>query len=66
MNLLRSGVDLTTIRAWLGHVSVQTTHMYIEADAEMKRKALEHCTVTVPEASRFKAPDSVLAILEAL
>jgi site-specific recombinase XerD len=66
MNLLRAGVDLTTIRAWLGHVSVQTTHMYIEADVEMKRKALEHCTVTVPEATRFKAPDSVLAMLEGL
>ena len=66
MNLLRSGVDLTTIRGWLGHVSVQTTHMYIEADTEMKRKALEHCAVTVPEVRRFEAPDSVLAMLEAL
>ena len=66
MNMLRSGVDLTTIRALLGHVSVQTTHMYTEADTEMKRKALECCAVTVPEASRFEAPDSLLAILEAL
>lgn len=66
MNMLRAGVDLTTIRAWLGHVSVQTTHMYIDADTEMKRKALECCSVTVPEASRFEAPDSVLAILEGL
>lgn len=66
MNFLRSGVDITTIRSWLGHVHVQTTHMYIEADTEMKRKALEHCTVTVPEATRFKAPDAVLAMLEGL
>lgn len=66
MNMLRSGVDLTTIRALLGHVSVQTTHMYMEADTEMKRKALECCSVTVPEASRFEPPDSVLAILEGL
>ncbi len=66
MNLLRSGVDLTTIRAWLGHVSVQTTHMYMEADTEMKRKALEKCAITVPEASRFEAPDSLLALLEGL
>ncbi len=66
MNLLRKGVDITTIRGWLGHVNVQTTHMYMEADTEMKRKALERCAVTVPEASRFEAPDSVLAILEAL
>jgi len=31
MNLLRAGVDLTTIRAWLGHVSVQTTHAYVRS-----------------------------------
>jgi site-specific recombinase XerD len=66
MNLLRSGVDLTTIRAWLGHVSVQTTHMYIEADTEMKRKALEQCPITVAEARRFEAPDSLLTLLEGL
>lgn len=66
MNLLRRGVDITTVRGWLGHVNVQTTHMYTDADAEMKRKALEQCPVTVPEATRFEAPDSVLAMLEAL
>lgn len=66
MNLLRSGVDLTTIRAWLGHVSVQTTHMYMEADTEMKRKALEKCAITVPESGRFEPPDSLLALLEDL
>jgi site-specific recombinase XerD len=66
MNLLRRGVDITTVRSWLGHVNVQTTHMYTDADAEMKRKALEQCPVTVPEATRFEAPDSVLAMLEAL
>jgi len=66
MNLLRAGVDLTTIRAWLGHVSVQTTHMYIEADTEMKRKALEHCPITVTKVSRFEASDSLLTMLEAL
>jgi site-specific recombinase XerD len=26
--LLRSGVDINTIRAWLGHVSLDTTHVY--------------------------------------
>jgi site-specific recombinase XerD len=66
MNLLRRGVDITTVRSWLGHVNVQTTHMYTDADAEMKRKALESCPVTVPEATRFEAPDAVLAMLEAL
>ena len=40
MHLLRSGVDINTIRAWLGHVSLSTTNIYAEADLEMKAKAL--------------------------
>lgn len=41
--LLRSGVDINTIRAWLGHVSVDTTNIYAEVDLDMKAKALAHC-----------------------
>jgi integrase/recombinase XerD len=36
--LLRAGVDINTIRAWLGHVSVHTTNIYAEIDLETKRK----------------------------
>jgi integrase/recombinase XerD len=42
-HLLRSGVDINTIRAWLGHVSVDTTNIYAEIDLEMKAKALAAC-----------------------
>jgi len=38
--LLRAGVDINTIRAWLGHVSLETTNRYAEIDLEMKAKAL--------------------------
>src|SRR5262249_37416196 len=41
MHLLQAGVDVNVIRAWLGHVSLDTTHQYVEADLEMKRRALE-------------------------
>lgn len=44
-HLLRSGVDINTIRAWLGHVSLSTTNVYAEADLEMKAKALANCEV---------------------
>lgn len=44
-HLLRAGVDINTIRAWLGHVSLNTTNIYAEADLEMKAKALAHCEV---------------------
>jgi integrase/recombinase XerD len=45
MHLLRAGVDINTIRAWLGHVSLRTTSAYAEADLEMKAKALANCEV---------------------
>jgi site-specific recombinase XerD len=45
MHLLRAGVDINTIRAWLGHVSLVTTTIYAEADLEMKAKALAQCEV---------------------
>ena len=44
-HLLRAGVDINTIRAWLGHVSINTTNIYAEVDLEMKAKALARCEV---------------------
>ncbi len=44
-HLLRSGVDINTIRAWLGHVSLATTNVYAEVDLEMKAKALDKCKI---------------------
>ena len=39
-HMLRSGVDLNTVRAWLGHVSLNTTSVYAEIDLERKAKAV--------------------------
>jgi site-specific recombinase XerD len=39
-HLLRAGVDINTIRSWLGHVSIDTTYDYAEVDLEKKAKAL--------------------------
>jgi integrase/recombinase XerD len=44
-HLLRAGVDINTIRGWLGHVSLDTTHVYAEVDLEMKAKALARCDI---------------------
>lgn len=46
VHLLRSGVDINTIRAWLGHVSIETTNRYAEVDLAMKAKAIATCAVT--------------------
>lgn len=67
MNLLQSGVDINLIRMWLGHVNLDTTHGYIEADVEMKRAALEKGGITPGNASyTWKATDEVKAFLETL
>ena len=39
-HLLQAGVDIHTIRAWLGHVSVDTTSIYAETDLATKKRAL--------------------------
>src|SRR5437899_559920 len=46
VHLLRAGVDINTIRAWLGHVSLDTTNVYAEIDLEMKAKALASCDIS--------------------
>ena len=55
MHLLQSGVDVTVIALWLGHESPATTHMYIEADLAMKKRALDKLAEprrTRPQAAR--------------
>ena len=41
VHLVSAGVDVTVIRSWLGHVSLDTTNHYARANLETKRKALE-------------------------
>lgn len=57
VHLLRAGVDINTIRAWLGHVSVDTTHVYAEVDLDMKAKALASVDITdLPTSVRRRTP----------
>jgi site-specific recombinase XerD len=41
VSLVAAGVDVTVIRDWLGHASLDTTNHYARANVETKRKALE-------------------------
>ena len=46
VHLLRAGVDINTIRAWLGHASLETTNRYAQIDLERKAAALATCAVS--------------------
>jgi len=41
VSLVAAGVDVTVIRSWLGHASLDTTNIYARANVETKRKALD-------------------------
>ena len=65
-HLLRAGVDINTIRAWLGHVSLNTTNIYAEVDLEMKAKALAHCELPAPSGNPLRGSDGVMCFLRSL
>ena len=66
-HLLRAGVDINTIRAWLGHVYLATTNIYAKVDLEMKAKALALCEVQEDRpAKRWREDTGLMAFLHAL
>jgi site-specific recombinase XerD len=65
-HLLQAGVDISVIALWLGHESIQTTHVYVEADMTTKERALQKLAPAGAEARRFKPTDNVLAFLDTL
>jgi site-specific recombinase XerD len=66
MHLLQSGVDLSVIALWLGHESLDTTHMYMEADLAMKERALKKLHETKNRSIRYTPGDTLLRFLESL
>ena len=66
MHLLQSGVDVTVIALWLGHESTATTHMYIEADLAMKKRALDRLDEPHSRTKRLVPSDALLAFLDRL
>jgi integrase/recombinase XerD len=66
MALLRAGVDITVIALWLGHESVTTTQIYLQADMALKQRALDRTTPPASTPGRYKPGDQLLAFLEAL
>jgi site-specific recombinase XerD len=66
MHLLRAGVDITVIAMWLGHSSIETTHVYVTADMTMKERGLAALRPPNQAQRRFRPSDSLLSFLESL
>ncbi len=66
MRLLHAGTDITIIALWLGHESVTTTQIYLQADMALKQQALDRTTPLATPPGRYQPPDELLAFLEAL
>jgi site-specific recombinase XerD len=66
MELLQHGVDRTVIALWLGHESVETTQMYLQASVRMKELALSRTAPFAVKVGRFRPDDELLAFLEGL
>lgn len=66
MHLLQGGVATEVIALWLGHERPNTTHHYVEADLQMKSKALE--ALRTPKGKRRPQTqhDELLRFLESL
>jgi hypothetical protein len=62
-------VDINTIRAWLGHVSIDTTNIYAEVDLERKAQMLNHTnSLSTPGAPTrsWKDNPSLMAFLRSI
>lgn len=66
MHMLQADVDLALIALWLGHESSETTHQYVEADLEMKRRVLDRIEEPPSENNRRKTSDPLIAFLDEL
>ncbi len=66
MELLQHGVDRTVIALWLGHESLETVYVYVQANLEMKEKALAKTTPINVKPGRYQPDDQILAFLKGL
>ena len=64
--LVFAGVDINTVRAWLGHSSIDTTNVYAEISLKMKAEAIALYEVTEPAPDRpWKEDKDLMAFLNA-
>ncbi len=66
MDLLQQGVEQRVLALWLGHESVETTQVYLDANLELKQKILDQTTPPSAKPGRYHPDDKLLAFLKSL
>jgi len=66
MELLQAGVDRALIAIWLGHESLDTTQIYLDADLQLKRTVLDKITPIQNRPGRYRPDDKLLSYLKGL
>jgi site-specific recombinase XerD len=66
MDLLHAGVEPTVIALWLGHESIETTQIYLDADLALKQKILTKVTPIDSKPGRFRPNNRLLSFLNQL
>lgn len=66
MELLQAGVERSVIALRLGHESVETTQVYLDANLQIKQAALDKVAPHAGQVGRFRPDDRLLAFLKGL
>ncbi len=66
MDLLQAGAERSVIALWLGHESVETTQIYLDATLAMKEQALAKTSPRHSKPGRYKPGDQLLGFLNSL
>lgn len=66
MDLLQEGIEQRALALWLGHESVETTQMYLDANLELKQEILDKTTPPTGKPGRYRPDDKLLEFLKGL
>ncbi len=66
MDLLHAGVEQTVIALWLGHESIETTQIYLDADLALKEKILAKTIPFDSKPGKFRPDGNLLTFLNQL
>ena len=66
MELLQAGVDRALIAIWLGHESLETTQIYLDANLQLKEAVLAKMNPLRSNQGRYRPDDQLLSYLNGL